>query len=159
VVFTILIAIWLFGWLRSMNKEPSTPMKVALGMFIAGFSSLLMVAAAMSTNIYENKTNMWWLIGTYAVFTIGELLISPIGLSMVSKLSQLRITALMMGAWFLVNSIAGKVAGLMATFWDDFTNKANYFMILFVAAMISGLVMLTLVKRIRKVVREKMGTD
>jgi POT family proton-dependent oligopeptide transporter len=159
VVFTILIAIWLFGWLRSMNKEPSTPMKVALGMFIAGFSSLLMVAAAMSTNIYENKTNMWWLIGTYAVFTIGELLISPIGLSMVSKLSPVRITALMMGAWFLVNSIAGKVAGLMATFWDDFTNKSNYFMILFVAAMISGLVMLTLVKRIRKVVREKMGTD
>jgi POT family proton-dependent oligopeptide transporter len=159
VVFTILIAIWLFGWLRSMNKEPSTPMKVALGMFIAGFSSLLMMAAAMSTNIYENKTSMWWLIGTYAVFTIGELLISPIGLSMVSKLSPVRITALMMGAWFLVNSIAGKVAGLMATFWDDFTNKANYFMILFVAAMISGLVMLTLVKRIRKVVREKMGTD
>lgn len=159
VVFTILIAIWLFGWLRNMNKEPSTPMKVALGMFIAGLSSLLMVFAAMSTNVYEDKTNMWWLIGTYAVFTVGELLISPIGLSMVSKLSPVRITALMMGAWFLVNSIAGKVAGLMATFWDDFTSKANYFMILFVAAMISGVVMLLLVKWIRGVVREKMGTD
>ena len=159
VVFTIMIAIWLFGWLRSMNKEPSTPMKVAFGMFIAGLSSLLMVFAAMSTNVYEDKTSMWWLIGTYAVFTIGELLISPIGLSMVSKLSPTRITALMMGAWFLVNSIAGKVAGLMATFWDGFTNKSNYFMILFVAAMISGIVMLMLVKWIRGVVREKMGTD
>jgi POT family proton-dependent oligopeptide transporter len=159
VVFTIMIAIWFFGWLRSMNKEPSTPMKVALGMFIAGLSSLLMVFAAMSTNVYEDKTSMWWLIGTYAIFTIGELLISPIGLSMVSKLSPTRITALMMGAWFLVISIAGKVAGLMATFWDDFTNKSNYFMILFVAAMISGVVMLMLVKWIHGVVREKMGTD
>ena len=159
VVFTILIAIWLFGWMRKRGKEPSTPMKVAQGMFIAGFSSLLMMFAVWSTNIYEDKTSMWWLIGTYAVFTIGELLISPIGLSLVSKLSPTRITAFMMGGWFLVNSIAGKVAGLMATFWDSFTNKSNYFLILFVAAMISGVVMLMLVKWIRGVIREKMGTD
>src|SRR5262249_13677478 len=140
-------------------KEPSTPMKVALGMFIAGLSSLLMVAAVMSTNVYENKTSMWWLVGTYAIFTVGELFISPIGLSMVSKLAPVRLTALMMGAWFLVNSIAGKVAGLMGTYWDSFGDKKNYFMILFVAAMISGFVMLSLVKWLRKVVREKTGMD
>jgi POT family proton-dependent oligopeptide transporter len=159
VVFTLLIAMLLFGWLRRMNKEPSTPMKIALGMFIAGFSSLLMVFAVMSTNVYEDKTSLWWLVGTYAIFTVAELFISPIGLSMVSKLSPPRITALMMGAWFLVNSIAGKVSGLMATYWDSFPDKKNYFLILFVAAMISGFVMLSMVKWLRAVVREKTGSD
>jgi len=159
VVFTPLIAVWLFSLLRRRKKEPSTPAKIGYGMFIAGFSSLLMVFAVMSTNIYENKSHMLWLISTYAVFTIGELLISPIGLSMVSKLSPPRLTALMMGAWFLVNSIAGKISGLMATFWDKFTDKKDYFLILFVAAMIAGVIIFSMVKWLRSVVREKTGAD
>jgi proton-dependent oligopeptide transporter, POT family len=159
VAFTLLIAMLLFGWLRRMKKEPSTPMKIALGMFIAGISSLLMAFAVMSTNVYENKTSLWWLVGTYAIFTVAELFISPIGLSMVSKLSPARFTALMMGAWFLVNSIAGKVSGLMATYWDSFIDKKYYFLILFVAAVISGLVMLSMVRWLRNVVREKTGAD
>ena len=159
VLFTPLIAVWFFGWLRRKGREPSTPAKVGFGMFIAGFSSLLMVIAIKSTNIYLDKSHMIWLIGTYAIFTIGELLISPIGLSLVSKLSPPRLTALMMGAWFLVNAIAGKISGLMATFWDKFTDKGNYFLILFVAAMISGVVIFLMVKWLRTVVREKTGMD
>ncbi|MFI5135146.1 MAG: peptide MFS transporter [Chitinophagales bacterium] len=158
VLFTPLIAVWLFGWLRKRNKEPSTPAKVGIGMFVAGFSSLFMIFAIMSTDIYLYKTSMAWITGTYAIFTVGELLISPIGLSLVSKLSPPRLTALMMGAWFLVNSIAGKISGLMATFWDSFPDKKSYFMILFVAAMISGVIMFTLVKWIRTVVHEKTGS-
>ncbi len=160
VLFTPLIAVWFFSWLRKRKLEPSTPAKVGYGMFIAGFSSLFMVLAIMVTNnIYLNKANMLWLIGTYAIFTIGELLISPIGLSLVSKLSPPRTTALMMGGWFLVNAIAGKISGLMATFWDSFPDKKNYFLILFVLAMVSGIVMFSLVKWIRTVVREKTGSD
>jgi len=118
-----------------------------------------MVWAVKSTDIYHDKTNMIWLISTYAIFTIGELLISPIGLSMVSKLSPPRLTALMMGAWFLVNAIAGKVSGLMATFWDKFADKSQYFMILFVAAMVSAIILFFMVKQLRAVVREKTGLD
>jgi len=149
----------LFSWLRRRKREPSTPAKVGYGMFIAGFSSLFMVFAIMSTNIYHDKANMMWIIGTYAIFTVGELLISPIGLSMVSKLSPPRVTALMMGGWFLVNAIAGKISGLMAAYWDKFPDKKNYFLILFVAAMISGVIMFMMVKRLRAVVREKTGSD
>ncbi|MCS6991920.1 MAG: peptide MFS transporter [Chitinophagales bacterium] len=159
VFFTPLVSVWLFGWLRRRGREPSTPMKVTLGMLIGGLSSLVMIFAIMSTNIYENKVSMIWLISTYAVFTLGELLLSPIGLSMVSKLSPRRITAFMMGGWFLVNSIAGKISGLMATFWDSFTDKKDYFLILLVAALISAAVMMTMVKWIRQVVREKTGSD
>jgi POT family proton-dependent oligopeptide transporter len=159
VLFTPLIAVWFFGWLRKRKKEPSTPAKVGIGMMVAGFSSLFMVLAILSNNIYVEKTHMMWLIGTYAIFTVGELLISPIGLSLVSKLSPPRTTALMMGGWFLVNAIAGKLSGLMATFWDSFPKKENYFLILFFLAVVSGIVMFSMVKWIRTVVREKTGSD
>ncbi|SHN42052.1 peptide MFS transporter [Chitinophaga sp. CF418] len=157
VAFSLLV-IGIFGWLAKRGKEPNTPVKVAIGIFLAAGSSLLMVIAASMTNVYIDKSSMAWLFGTYAVFTVGEILVSPIGLSMVSKLSPPRVTALMMGGWYLVNAIAGKVAGLMATFWDNFTNKTSYFLILVISAGIAGVVMLILSKWIARVVKEKTGS-
>jgi POT family proton-dependent oligopeptide transporter len=158
IVAFSLIVVGLFGWLAKRGKEPNTPVKIALGIFLAGASALLMVFAASMTNVYIDKTSMAWLFGTYAVFTVGEILVSPIGLSMVSKLSPPRVTALMMGGWYLVNAIAGKVAGLMATFWDSFTNKNTYFLILVISAAVAGTAMLMISKWIAKVVKEKTGS-
>jgi len=157
IVFTPLL-VGLFSRLRRKGKEPTTPIKVTLGIWVAGLSSLLMVIAISTRDIYVDKASMLWVIATYAVFTIGELLVSPIGLSMVSKLSPARLTALMMGGWFLVNSIAGKLAGLMATFWDSFIDKKYYFLILVVAAGIAGFIMLFLSKWVARVVYEKTGS-
>ena len=159
IIFLTPIVLGLFVWLKKRKREPNTPVKIGMGMVIAGLSSLLMMFAVYSTNIYHNKAEVIWIISTYALFTLGELLISPIGLSMVSKLSPPRITALMMGCWFLVNAIAGKVAGLMATFWDSFTDKSMYFLILVIAAGISGVIMFILSKWIATVVREKTGAN
>jgi len=158
VLFTPLV-VGLFTWLAKRKREPNTPVKIGLGMWIAGLSSLLMIFAVMSVNIYHSKTEMYWIISTYALFTVGELLISPVGLSMVSKLAPARLTALMMGAWFLVNAIAGKVAGLMATFWDTFIDKKYYFMILVIAAAIAGSIMFAMSKWLAKIVREKTGAN
>lgn len=158
IVAFSLIIVGLFGYLAKRNKEPTTSVKIAMGIFLAGFSSLLMVLAASMTNVYLDKSSMIWLVGTYAIFTVGEILVSPIGLSMVSKLSPPRVTALMMGGWYLVNAIAGKVAGLMATFWDEFTNKNMYFLILAVSAGVAGVIMLLIGKWISQVVKEKTGS-
>jgi POT family proton-dependent oligopeptide transporter len=160
IIFTPLLVL-LFAWMARRKREPSTPIKVSFGIIMAGLSSLLMLIAIATTmpDIYHNKANMSWLIGTYALFTIGELLVSPIGLSMVSKLAPARLTALMMGAWFLVNSIAGKLAGLMATFWDTFIDKEDYFLILIIAAVVSTIIMFILSKRIAKVIHEKTGAS
>ena len=128
-------------------------------MWIAGLSSLLMIFAVMSTNVYHNKTEAYWIICTYALFTVGELLISPVGLSMVSKLAPARLTALMMGAWFLVNAIAGKVAGLMATFWDSFIDKKYYFTILVVSACVAGGIIFAMSKWLATVIKEKTGSN
>jgi POT family proton-dependent oligopeptide transporter len=158
IIFTPLLVL-LFGWLSLRKREPSTPVKIAMGIIMAGLSSLLMLIAIASTDIYLNKSSMLWLICTYALFTVGELLVSPIGLSMVSKLAPARLTALMMGAWFLVNAIAGKVAGLMATFWDSFIDKKNYFLILVIAAAVAAIVMFMLSRRLAKVIHEKTGAN
>lgn len=158
VIFTPLL-LGLFGFLKRRKMELNTPIKIAMGMVVAGLSSLTMYFAVKSTNIYIDKTNMSWLLSTYAIFTVAELLISPIGLSMVSKLAPARLTALMMGAWFLVNSMAGKISGLMGSLWDKFDDKGNYFLILFFSAIVSAVVMLLMVKWLARVVREMTGSN
>jgi len=159
IIFLTPLLVGFFTWLARRKREPSTPVKIGLGIAIAGLSSLLMLIAVSSINVYHDKAGMGWIISTYGLFTLGELLVSPIGLSIVSKLSPPRITALMMGGFFLVNAIAGKVAGLMGTFWDSFTEKSNYFLILVIAAGVAAAIMFAMSKWIATVVREKTGAN
>jgi len=158
VILTPLV-LGFFGFLRRKKLEVNTPLKIAFGMIIAGLSSLTMYFAVKSTNIYVDKTSMAWLLSTYGIFSVGELLISPIGLSMVSKLAPARLTALMMGAWFLINAMAGKISGMMATYWDKFEDKGNYFLILFVLALASAAIMIFMVKKLAATVREMTGSN
>ncbi|MES2629309.1 MAG: peptide MFS transporter, partial [Bacteroidota bacterium] len=97
VILLTPLVVAMFTWLRSKKKEPGTPAKITLGLFISALSALVMVAAAKSGYNGAVKVSVWWLIGCYGVITIGELFLSPMGLSLVSKLSPPRITALMMG--------------------------------------------------------------
>ncbi len=117
-----------FTWLRGKKKEPSTPAKIAYGLFISALSALVMVAAAKAGANGAEKVSVWWLIGCYGVITIGELFLSPMGLSLVSKLSPPRITALMMGGWFLSTSIGNKLSGVLASLWDKYEMKTDFFL-------------------------------
>jgi POT family proton-dependent oligopeptide transporter len=148
------IIVGFFGWLRARNKELSTPGKFAWGTIIAGLSSLVMVAACLSTNIYQNKVSSGWIFASYGVFTISELFMSPVGLSLVSKVAPHRLTALMMGGWFLTTSLGGKISGILAGFWDTFDNKAVFFAISVIAALVAGLLLFPLSKKLNKVVVE-----
>ncbi len=159
IVVLSLIFVPFFGWLRLRGKEPTTAWKFCMAMFISGLSSLVMVWAIMSVpSIYAYKASAIWLWLTYFIFTISEIFLSPIGLSLVSKLSPPRLTALLMGGWFLSTSIGGKIAGVMTTFWDDFTDKKMFFLILVVAAFIGGVMILARIKSLNEIVREKTGS-
>jgi len=159
IVVLTLIFVPLFSWLRSKGKEPSTASKFGMAMFISGLSALVMVFAIMSVpSIYTHKASPIWLWLTYFVFTISEIFLSPMGLSFVSKLAPARLTALMMGGWFLSTSIGGKVAGVMTGFWDDFTDKKMFFLILVVAAFIGGILIYARIKSLNEIVREKTGS-
>ncbi len=158
IILTPLL-VMLFSYLRRRNKEPTTATKFGLAMFISGCSSLVMVFAIMSVaSVYQDKTSPYWLWGTYFVFTISELLLSPIGLSFVSKLAPARLTALLMGGWFLSTSIGGKLAGVMTSFWNDFTDKKIFFLILVVSAFIGGVLIFSRLKFLNAIVKEKTGS-
>ena len=153
VVLTPLL-IAFFAFMRRRGKEPTTASKIAYGLLISALSILVMVAAIHYTNNGMHKASAWWLISCYGVITIGELCLSPMGLSMVSKLSPLRLTALMMGGWSLATSIGNKLSGVLAKNWDKFDNKANYFWLNFALLLFAFFIMMLLLKRLNKVFKE-----
>lgn len=150
VILTPLIILF-FAFLRKRGKEPTTATKIAYGLLISAISTLVMVFAVYFTNNGMDKASAWWLITSYGVVTVGELLLSPMGLSMVSKLAPLRLTALMMGGWQLATSMGNKLSGVLAKNWDKFDNKANYFWLNFALLMFAFLIMMILLKRLNKV--------
>lgn len=159
IVLLTLVFVPLFDYLRKRGKEPSTASKFGMASFIAGLSALVMVFAIMSVpSIYGFKTSPAWLWGTYFVFTVSEIFLSPIGLSLVSKLAPARLTALMMGGWFLSTSIGGKIAGVMTSFWDDFTDKKMFFLILVVAAFVAGILIYSRLRSLNQIVKDKTGS-
>lgn len=154
IILTPLIVAF-FAFLRNRNKEPSTPTKIAFGLLISALSVLVMVWAVDATDNGAEKASVWWLMATYGIITIGELLLSPMGLSLVSKLSPVRITALMMGGWFLATSIGNKLSGVLATLWDGYENKANFFWVNFALLMLATLIMFAMLKWLNQIMKEK----
>jgi POT family proton-dependent oligopeptide transporter len=154
IILTPLVVAF-FTFLRSRKKEPSTPTKIAFGLLISALSVLIMVAAVHIGNNGTEKVSVWWLVANYGVITIGELFLSPMGLSVVSKLSPKNITALMMGGWFLSTSIGNKLSGVLASLWDTYDDKANFFWVNFSLLMFATLIMFALVKNLNKVMKEK----
>lgn len=154
IVLTPLI-LALFSWLKRRNAEPTTATKIAYGLFISGLSVLLMIAAVYASMNGTNKASVWWLISSYGVITIGELFLSPMGLSLVSKLSPARITALMMGGWFVATAIGNKLSGVLATMWDNYENKANYFWLNFALLMFATGIMVLMLKWLNRIMKEK----
>jgi POT family proton-dependent oligopeptide transporter len=153
------VIVGFFGWMKARRKELSTPSKFAWGTLIAGLSSVVMVGACLSTNIYLNKVSSWWIVSSYGVFTISELFVSPVGLSLTSKVAPRRLTALMMGGWFITTSLGGKISGILAGFWDKFDNKAVFFGISAVAAIVACFLLLPLTKRLNTVVEAAAASD
>ena len=123
------LVIGFFQLLRRRGKEPTTPSKIAWGLFISALSTLVMVLAVWAGNNGQIKVSPLWLVACYGVITVGELFLSPMGLSLVSKLSPPRITGLMMGGFFLSISVGNKLSGVLASMWYGYENKANFFLV------------------------------
>ena len=153
IILTPLVVAF-FTFLRGRKKEPSTPSKIAFGLLISALSVLVMVAAVQIGANGTEKVSVWWLVANYGVITIGELFLSPMGLSVVSKLSPTNITSLMMGGWFLSTSIGNKLSGVLASMWDTYPDKANFFWINFALLMTATLLMFVLLKQLNKVLKE-----
>jgi len=150
------LVVGVFRWLRRRNKEPSTPAKLAWGMFITAASTLFMLGAVAVSQGGQLKVSGWWLIGTYGVITVGELCLSPMGLALVSKLAPVRVTGLMMGGWFLATAIGNKMAGVLAEFWERIP-LMGIFSINLVAAVLAGIAVTLMIPSIRRIMGEHQG--
>ncbi len=149
----VIVGFW--GWMRNRKKEPATPTKIAIGLVITALSALVMVGAVMASNNLETKASSWWLIASYGVITVGELCLSPMGLSLVSKLSPPRITALMMGGFFLSTSVGNKLSGMLSGLWEGFDDKRGFFLMNFGLALAAALMLFFLLRWLKAVMREK----
>lgn len=154
VVVLTPVIIAFFAFLKKRNREPSTPWKIFYGLFITALSTLVMVAATYACHNGMEKSSMLWLIGCYGVITIGELCLSPMALSLVSKLAPQRLTALMMGGWFLSTSIGNKMSGVLASMWDMYEHKANFFLVNFILALATSVIIFLMIKWLTKIMKE-----
>jgi len=153
VVLTPLV-VGFFGWMRRKKKEPSTPTKIFLGLVITALSALVMVGAVFATNDMTMKASSFWLIASYGVITVGELCLSPMGLSLVSKLSPPRITALMMGGFFLAISVGNKLSGMLSSLWESMPEKQNFFYLNFGLVLAAAAALFLMLKWLNGVMKE-----
>jgi POT family proton-dependent oligopeptide transporter len=107
---------WL--WVRLGRREPSSPAKFAYGLLLLGLGFLFVAVAAQIYSRTQLKVSPWWLILLYLFHALGELSLSPVGLSTVTKLAPARIVGLMMGVWFLALSLGNFLAGHVAGYFE-----------------------------------------
>lgn len=107
---------WLWRWLDARGLEPSTPTKMALGLVLAACSSGVLLAASLLGG-NEGRVSVLWLMGSYFCISIAEILLSAMGLSLVSKVAPPRYRALLMGGWFVSLSLGGKLSAI-STYWS-----------------------------------------
>jgi POT family proton-dependent oligopeptide transporter len=142
------------GWLWTTlgPRQPSTPVKFALGLLLVGAGFLVMVPAAR-LSADGSRVGPQWLAATYVVHTVGELCLSPVGLSAMTKLAPARIVSLMLGVWFLGASVGNYIAGNMAGFYETMP-LPRLFSSAGMLAMVAGVLMLLIAPPIKRMMGE-----
>lgn len=139
--------LWFWRKLRERNMEPSTPTKMAIGMFLTGISFFVMYFAGKAGGDV-GKVSPWWLVSAYGVLTLGELMLSPMGLSLVSKVAPVRLRGIMMGGWFGATAIGNKLTAI-GVYWDDWLHS-TFFAVLGGSAIFMAFVLLLLLKPLKR---------
>ncbi len=139
--------IFFWRWLDRKGLEPSTPTKMAIGMFLSAMCFFIMYAAAKSGGD-TGKVSPLWLIGAYAVISLGELMLSPMGLSLVSKVAPTRFRGIMMGGWFVATAIGNKLT-MIGVLWDKWPHS-TFFALLGGCALTMSIVLFALLRPLKR---------
>jgi len=154
---------WIWTGLAVRGREPSTPTKFAMGLFLVGAGFVVMVVAARLSDGGVPVSPLW-LIAAYLIHTCGELCLSPVGLSMVTKLAPARLASLMMGVWFLAFFVSDLVAGLLAGTVERIERgevfrvlggQADFFLMFVVMTFVAGAVLVALSGTVKRLMRER----
>ena len=163
VVFLTPVIIAVFAWLRNRGKEPSTPMKIAIGMGIAAFAYVLMVFGSLGLPklaevqaqgglSFAERVTPWLLVATYLILTIAELFISPLGLSFVSKVAPQKLQGLMQGCWLGATALGNGLLFIGPILYKRISISATWSIFVIVCA-ISMFAMLAMVKWLERVTK------
>lgn len=144
-------------WVRlaGTSINPSGPIKLAIGLFLLGigFGALVVGASTIPAGAQTASVSMIWLVLAYFFHTVGELCLSPVGLSLVNKLSPMRLMALMFGIWYIANFVANFTGGMIGSYIDDIskaTSMSSFFTIFVVMAFSAGAALVLLNKPIKR---------
>jgi len=149
VVFTpVILAFW--RWQEKRKKEPSSLAKMAIGCILLGVSFLVLLPQTHVVDAGGKATLMSITICT-AIFTVGELYLSPVGLSLVTKLAPPRLVSMMMGMWFMSSFFGDYLCGYIGAYWEKMSH-ANFFLLLMTLSCASGLCMFALLKPLKKAI-------
>jgi POT family proton-dependent oligopeptide transporter len=134
-------------WVRLGSREPSSPAKFSLGLIFVGLGFLVMMVGAVRAagGAQVSSVYLWT---CYLLHTIGELCLSPVGLSAMTKLAPVRIVGLMMGVWFLASSVGNYIGGRLASLYGSF-GVPGLFAIVAAFSILLGLVLAAMVNPIK----------
>lgn len=156
-IMIILFAPFLIKFWAKQNKagkEPSSVVKMGIGCVLCGAAYIVMIMGASAIGEGTEKASVMWLVGTVFIFTMGELYLSPIGLSVVNKVAPKPILSTMMGMWFLSSFFGNYMTGFIGTFYSKMSN-VSYFQMLTAMGVIAG----TLFFILKKPVEKAIGKD
>jgi len=146
IVFLTPVIVGMFSALRKKNREPSSPRKIGIGMFLTAIGFVILILAALNLaspeelkgGVSDALISPYWLIGTYFTLTIAELFLSPIGISYVSQIAPPKHKGLAQGGWLGATAMGNLLAGLIGRFWDTL-ELWQFFLILVVMCTLSAL--------------------
>jgi len=153
--FFIIALAPLIGKIWETRLNPSAPVKFGLGLILlgVGFAALGLACQGLEKGAKTAQLSMWWLVVAYLFHTLGELFVSPVGLSYVSKLAPARLVGLMFGIWFLASAIANYLAGLSGAMIDRISEQyglATFFFVFTAVPAIAGLVLIAGSRELRR---------
>ena len=144
---------WIWMALHKAGKEPSTPLKFVFGLLFVGIGYLALTPAAQQLEGGADKVGVQWLFMVYFLHTVGELFLSPVGLSAMTKLAPARIVGQMMGIWFLGTSLGNFIGGRVGGMFETFPLKYIFLAVAGTSAL-AALIMLVLVPWMKKLMGE-----
>ncbi|TMQ68804.1 MAG: peptide MFS transporter, partial [Candidatus Eisenbacteria bacterium] len=147
--FTPLLT-WLWAKQAARAQEPSSLTKMAMGCVMLGLGFVVMIVASVGMTP-DMKRSVMWLVASTTIYTFGELYLSPIGLSFVTKVAPARIVSMMMGVWFLANFIGNYMTGYLGTFWEKIPHQ-QFFLLCTIIGVSAGVVLFIIGRPLDKIV-------
>lgn len=156
IVLLTPVVVGMFKWLNQKGKEPSSPGKIGIGMILTGVAFSVMVIASLGLPAVHSlgggsssiTVSPYWLITTYFIVTIGELHLSPMGLSFVSKVSPPKMKGLMMGMWFGATAVGNYLSGFVGRFYQNW-ELWQFFLLLVITSFLAAGLIAVFLKKLR----------